>query len=118
MTETTRTSIAAQEAPITKPSRDGAQTQADAGTNEKRSKRGRKPAAERAGATLRVRYFLVAKDPSRENEKLVLGEELENEDKALVHSLVEGVPFLRVETWIAMPQKRGNAMVIEKRPQP
>ena len=43
---------------------------------------------------MRVRYFLLGKDSARENGKLVLGEEFENEDKALVHSLVEGVPFL------------------------
>ena len=84
---------------------------------EKRSKRGRKPAAERGSGTMRVRYFLLGKDSARENGRLVLGEEFENEDKALVHSLVEGVPFLRVETWMATPQKKGNAMVIEKRPQ-
>ncbi len=84
---------------------------------EKRSKRGRKPAAERGSGTMRVRFFLLGKESARENGKLVLGEEFENEDKALVHSLVEGVPFLRVETWMATPQKKGNVMVIEKRPQ-
>jgi hypothetical protein len=84
---------------------------------EKRSKRGRKPAGERGSGTMRVRFFLLGKDSARENGKLVLGEEFENEDKALVHSLVEGVPFLRVETWMATPQKKGNVMVIEKRPQ-
>ena len=85
---------------------------------EKRSKRGRKPAAERGSGTMRVRFFLLGKESARENGKLVLGEEFENEDKALVHSLVEGVPFLRVETWMATPQKEGNVMVIEKRAQP
>ena len=84
---------------------------------EKRSKRGRKPAAERGSGTMRVHFFLLGKESARENGKLVLGEEFENEDKALVHSLVEGVPFLRVETWMATPQKKGNVMVIEKRPQ-
>ena len=84
---------------------------------ERRSKRGRKPAAERGSGTMRVRFFLLGKESARENGKLVLGEEFENEDKALVHSLVEGVPFLRVETWMATPQKKGNVMVIEKRPQ-
>ncbi len=84
---------------------------------EKRSKRGRKPAAERGSGTMRVRFFLLGKESARENGKLVLGEEFENEDKALVHSLVEGVPFLRIETWMATPQKKGNVMVIEKRPQ-
>ena len=84
---------------------------------EKRSKRGRKPAGERGSGTTRVRFFLLGKESARENGKLVLGEEFENEDKALVHSLVEGVPFLRVETWMATPQKKGNVMVIEKRPQ-
>ena len=84
---------------------------------EKRSKRGRKPATERGIGTMRVRYFLLGKESARENGKLVLGEEFENEDKALVHSLVEGVPFLRIETWMATPQKKGNVMVIEKRPQ-
>ena len=107
MTETTKNNGAALEAspePLT-------------AASEKRSKRGRKPAAERGNGSLRVRYFLLGKDPARENGKLVLGEEFENEDKALVHSLVEGVPFLRVETWMATPQKKGNVMVIEKRPQ-
>ena len=84
---------------------------------EKRSKRGRKPAAERGSGTMRVRFFLLGKESARENGKLVLGEEFENEDKALVHSLVENVPFLRIETWMATPQKKGNVMVIEKRPQ-
>jgi len=84
---------------------------------ERRSKRGRKPAAERGSGTMRVRFFLLGKESARENGKLVLGEEFENEDKALVHSLVENVPFLRIETWMATPQKKGNVMVIEKRPQ-
>jgi hypothetical protein len=49
---------------------------------EKRSKRGRKPAAERGSGTMRVRYFLLGKDSARENGRLVLGEEFENEDKS------------------------------------
>ena len=108
MTETTKNNSAVLEAASPEPL---------APAGEKRSKRGRKPAAERGTSSLRVRYFLLAKDPARDSGKLVLGEEFENEDKALVHSLVEGVPFLRVETWIATPQKKGNVMVIEKRPQ-
>ena len=108
MTETTKNNNAPVEAasqdPIT-------------AAGERRSKRGRKPAAERGSGTMRVRFFLLGKESARENGKLVLGEEFENEDKALVHSLVEGVPFLRIETWMATPQKKGNVMVIEKRPQ-
>ena len=108
MTETTKNNNAPVEAasqdPIT-------------AAGEKRSKRGRKPAAERGSGTMRVRFFLLGKESARENGKLVLGEEFENEDKALVHSLVENVPFLRIETWMATPQKKGNVMVIEKRPQ-
>ena len=109
MTETTKNNVAVLEAASPDPL---------TAAGEKRSKRGRKPAARarRAGRS-RVRYFLLGKDSARENGKLVLGEEFENEDKALVHSLVEGVPFLRVETWMATPQKKGNVMVIEKRPQ-
>ena len=109
MTETTKNNNAPVEAasqdPIT-------------AAGERRSKRGRKPAAERGSGTMRVRFFLLGKESARENGKLVLGEEFENEDKALVHSLVENVPFLRIETWMATPQKKGNVMVIEKRPQP
>ena len=108
MTETTKNNGATVEAASPDPL---------TAAGEKRSKRGRKPAAERGNGSLRVRYFLLGKDSARENGKLVLGEEFENEDKALVHSLVEGVPFLRVETWMATPQKKGNVMVIEKRPQ-
>lgn len=108
MTETTKNNNAPVEAasqdPIT-------------AAGERRSKRGRKPAAERGSGTMRVRFFLLGKESARENGKLVLGEEFENEDKALVHSLVENVPFLRIETWMATPQKKGNVMVIEKRPQ-
>ena len=108
MTETTKNNNAPVEAasqdPIT-------------AAGERRSKRGRKPAAERGSGTMRVRFFLLGKEAARENGKLVLGEEFENEDKALVHSLVENVPFLRIETWMATPQKKGNVMVIEKRPQ-
>ena len=108
MTETTKNNNAPVEAasqdPIT-------------AAGERRSKRGRKPAAERGSGPMRVRFFLLGKESARENGKLVLGEEFENEDKALVHSLVENVPFLRIETWMATPQKKGNVMVIEKRPQ-
>ena len=108
MTETTKNNNAPVEAasqdPIT-------------AAGERRSKRGRKPAAERGSGTMRVRFFLLGKESARENGKLVLGEEFENEDKALVHSLVENVPFLRIETWMATPQKKGNVIVIEKRPQ-
>ena len=116
MTETTKIDTTAHEAPSFKNARD-VEAQAEAPATEKR-KRGRRPASERGNSALRVRYFLLAKSDSPGNEKLALGEEFEDEDKALVHSLVQGVPFLRVETWIATPQKRGNAMVIEKRPQP
>ena len=108
MTEMNKNNGAVPEAPSPEPL---------TAAGEKRGKRGRKPAAERGSGTMRVRYFLLGKDPARENGKLALGEEFENEDKALVHSLVEGVPFLRVETWMATPQKKGNVMVIEKRPQ-
>ena len=88
-------------------------------SSERRSgavRRPRRAAAERAGsASGRVRFFLLAKESGREDSKIVLGEECESEDKALVASLVQGVPFLRIETWIAGAQKQGKSMVIEKR---
>jgi hypothetical protein len=86
--------------------------------SERRSGATRRPrrAAERAGsASGRVRFFLLGKESGREDSKVVLGEECESEDKALVASLVQGVPFLRIETWIASAQKQGKSMVIEKR---
>jgi hypothetical protein len=113
----TRSNVAVQDIRAAQTQRENGQPQSEAIAGEKRGKRGRKPAGERGNGSLRVRYFLLAKDSAGENGKLVLGEEFENEDKALVHSLVGGVPFLRVETWIATPQKKGNVMVIEKRPQ-
>ncbi len=86
------------------------------GTGEKRSKRGRKPGSEKANGVAKARYFLLAKSSGQESGKLVLGEEFESEDKALVRSLVDGIPFLRVETYIASTQKKGASIVIEKRP--
>jgi len=83
---------------------------------EKRNKRGRKPASERANGLAKARYFLLAKSAGQDSGKLALGEEFESEDKALVRSLVDGVPFLRIETYIATPQKKGSSIVIEKRP--
>jgi hypothetical protein len=87
------------------------------GTGEKRNKRGRKPASEKASGLAKARYFLLAKNAGQDSGKLVLGEEFESEDKALVRSLVDGVPFLRIETYVATPQKKGASIVIEKRPQ-
>ena len=52
--------------------------------------------------------------PCIETEHLLLG--LLREDKALVRSLVDGVPFLRIETFTATTQKKGASVVIEKRP--
>ncbi len=80
-------------------------------------KRTRRTATER-GATGRIRYFLLTKEAARDSGKLVLGEEFETEDKALVASLIQGLPYLRIETWMANAQKQGKAMVIERRPQP
>jgi hypothetical protein len=103
--EMTKGNVAVLEAPI-----------AEVGTGEKRNKRGRKPASEKANGVTKARYFLLAKSSGQENGKLVLGEEFESEDKALVRSLVDGIPFLRVETYIASTQKKGASIVIEKRP--
>ena len=107
MAETTKSNLAGLEVPMVEP----------AGTmGEKRSKRGRKPATEKANGCAKPRYFLLAKSAGQDSDKLALGEEFESEDKALVRSLVDGVPFLRIETYIATPQKKGASIVIEKRP--
>ena len=107
MPEMTKGNVAVLEGPSTDPA---------LGTGEKRNKRGRKPASEKANGVAKARYFLLAKSAGQESGKLLLGEEFESEDKALVRSLVDGVPFLRVETYIATPQKKGASIVIEKRP--
>ena len=105
MPEMTKGNVAVLDVPI-----------AEVGTGEKRSKRGRKPASEKANGLAKARYFLLAKSVGQESGKLALGEEFESEDKALVRSLVDGIPFLRVETYIASTQKKGTSIVIEKRP--
>ena len=107
MAETTKGSVATLEAPMT-----GSANR----TGEKRSKRGRKPASEKANGLAKARYFLLAKSSGQDAVALALGEEFESEDKALVRSLVDGIPFLRVETYIASTQKKGTSIVIEKRP--
>ena len=107
MPETTKSNVAVLDAPTAEPVN---------GAGEKKSKRGRKPASEKANGIAKARYFLLAKSTGQDSEKLVLGEEFESEDKALVRSLVDGVPFLRVETYVATPQKKGASIVIEKRP--
>ena len=107
MPEMTKGNVAVLDAPIAEPA---------PGTGEKRNKRGRKPASEKANGVTKARYFLLAKSAGQEGGKLVLGEEFESEDKALVRSLVDGIPFLRVETYIASTQKKGASIVIEKRP--
>ena len=86
------------------------------GNGERKGKRGRKPASEKANGVAKARYFLLAKTAGQDAGTLALGEEFESEDKALVRSLVDGVPFLRVETYIASTQKKGSSIVIEKRP--
>lgn len=63
---------------------------------------------------IKCRYFLQA--PSSANkEQLVLGEEMESEEQALVESLKRSVPFLRVEAWTAFADRQGSDMVIRKR---
>jgi hypothetical protein len=86
------------------------------GTGERKNKRVRKPASEKANGVPKPRYFLLAKSAGQDAGTLALGEEFESEDKALVRSLVDGVPFLRIETYVATPQKKGASIVIEKRP--
>ena len=105
MPEMTKGNVAVLEAPI-----------AEVGTGEKRNKRGRKPASEKANGVTKARYFLLAVSSGQDSGMLALGEEFESEDKALVRSLVDGVPFLRVETYVASTQKKGASIVIEKRP--
>ena len=105
MPEMTKGNVAVLGAPI-----------AEVGTGEKRNKRGRKPAGEKANGVVKARYFLLAKSAGQDAGTLALGEEFESEDKALIRSLVDGVPFLRVETFTATTQKKGASIVIEKRP--
>lgn len=107
MPDTTKSNIAILESPVIEPA---------IGSVERKGKRGRKPASEKANGLTKARYFLLAKSSDQESDKLVLGEEFESEDKALVRSLVDGIPFLRVETYIASTQKKGASIVIEKRP--
>ena len=108
MAEAIKSNVAVLEVPMVEPA---------SGMSEKRSKRGRKPASEKANGLAKPRYFLLAKSAGQDPGKMALGEEFESEDKALVRSLVDGVPFLRIETYIATPQKKGASIVIEKRPQ-
>jgi hypothetical protein len=75
--EMTKGNVAVLEGPSTDPA---------LGTGEKRNKRGRKPASEKANGVAKARYFLLAKSADRESGKLALGEEFESEDKALVRS--------------------------------
>ena len=107
MAEATKSNVAVLEVPTIEPA---------VGMGEKRNKRGRKPASEKTNGLAKARYFLLAKSTGQDSGKLALGEEFESEDKALVRSLVDGVPFLRIETYIATPQKKGSSIVIEKRP--
>lgn len=107
MPEMTKGNVALVEAP---------NAESALGTGERKNKRGRKPAAEKANDVAKARYFLLAKSSGQDAGMLELGEEFESEDKALVRSLVDGVPFLRIETYIATPQKKGSLIVIEKRP--
>ena len=108
MPETTKSNVAILESPVIEPA---------SGNGERKGKRGRKPASEKANGVAKARYFLLAKTAGQDAGTLALGEEFESEDKALVRSLVDGVPFLRVETYIASTQKKGASIVIEKRPQ-
>ena len=107
MPETTKSNVAILEAPT---------GEFPAGAGEKRNKRGRKPASEKVNGVAKPRYFLLAKSSGQDAGTLALGEEFESEDKALIRSLVDGVPFLRVETFTATTQKKGASVVIEKRP--
>ncbi len=107
MPETTKSNLAILEAPT---------SEVAGGTAEMRNKRGLKPASEKATVVARARYFLLAKSSGQDAGTLALGEEFESEDKALIRSLVDGVPFLRVETFTATTQKKGASVVIEKRP--
>ncbi len=106
MPDTTKSNGAILEGPVIEPA---------SASGERKGKRGRKPASEKANGVTKARYFLLAKSSGQESGKLVLGEEFESEDKALVRSLVDGIPFLRVETYIASTQKKGASIVIEKR---
>ncbi len=106
MPDTTKSNVAILESPVIEPA---------SASGERKGKRGRKPASEKATGVAKARYFLLAKSSGQESGKLVLGEEFESEDKALVRSLVDGIPFLRVETYIASTQKKGASIVIEKR---
>ena len=81
-----------------------------------KTKRGRRPAAAKTDAATRVRFFLLTRE-CIENGKITLADEMKSEDEALVSSLVQGVPFVRVETWMATAQKQAGVVVIEKRPQ-
>jgi hypothetical protein len=105
--DTTKSNVGILESPVIEPA---------SASGERKGKRGRKPASEKANGVTKARYFLLAKSSGQESGKLVLGEEFESEDKALVRSLVDGIPFLRVETYIASTQKKGTSIVIEKRP--
>jgi hypothetical protein len=105
--EITKSNVAILESPLIEPA---------SGSGERKGKRGRKPASEKANGVPKARYFLLAKSAGHDAGTLALGEEFESEDKALVRSLVDGVPFLRIETYIASTQKKGTSIVIEKRP--
>ena len=76
--------------------------------------RGRRAAAAKADTATRVRFFLLTKECA-ENGKVTLADEVKSEDEALVASLIQGVPFVRIETWAAAAQKQAGSMVIEKR---
>ena len=80
MAEATKGNVAALDGPSTDPA---------LGTGEKKNKRGRKPASEKANGVAKARYFLLAKSAGQDAGTLALGEEFESEDKALVRSLVE-----------------------------
>jgi hypothetical protein len=62
----------------------------------------------------KCRFFLQATSPDSKAQ-LVLGEEMESEEQALVESLKRDVPFLRVEAWTAYANRQGPDMVIRKR---
>jgi len=105
--ETTKSNVGILESPV---------IESASARGERKGKRGRKPASEKANSVTKARYFLLAKSSGQDAGMLALGEEFESEDKALVRSLVDGIPFLRVETYIASTQKKGTSIVIEKRP--
>ena len=66
MAEATKSNVAVLEVPTIEPA---------VGMGEKRNKRGRKPASEKANGFAKPRYFLLAKSAGQDSGKLALGEE-------------------------------------------